>query len=197
MKKIVVLAVAVLAVVGVLAQDAPKPEGGAVPHRVGGHPPFGPGGMMQNAWVARVLSSRENLAKIGVTDAAVCDKLIGELTAIREKSDALEKQVRGISREQAQLMRELMDDKSKDAKPVLDKIDEVAKLRAEQGRLAVKAILIARDNLSEEQLKQARSLIRERGFQRGRMRRGEGGRPEGGHHGPNGKRAKKPQQPES
>ncbi len=197
MKKILVLTAAVLATVGVMAQDAPKPEGGAAPHRAGGHPPFGPGAMMQNAWVARVLSSRENLAKIGVTDAAVCDKLIGELTAIREKSDALEKQVRGISREQAQLMRDLMEDKSKDAKPVLDKIDEVAKLRAEQGRLAVKAILLARDNLSEEQLKQARSLIREGGLQRGRMRRGEGGRPEGGRHGPNGKRARKSQQPES
>lgn len=197
MKKIVVLAVAVLAVAGVLAQDAPKQQGGATPHRVGGPPPFGPGPMMQNAWVAHVLSSRENLSKIGVTDSAVCDKLIGELTAIKEKSDALEKQVRVISREQAQLMRELMDDKSKDAKPVLDKIDEVAKLRAEQGRLAVKAILVARDNLSEDQLKQARTLIRERGFQRGRMRRGEGGRPEGGRHGPNGKRPKKTATPES
>ena len=191
MKKIVVFAVAVLAVAGVLAQDAPKQEGGAASHRAGGHPPFGPGPMMQNAWVAHVLSSRENLSKIGVTDAAVCDKLIGELATIKEKSDALEKQVRVISREQAQLMRELMDDKSKDAKPVLDKIDEVAKLRAEQGRLAVKAIIVARDNLSEEQLKQARTLIRERGFQRGRMRRGEGGRPEGGRHGQKGKRSKK------
>ena len=56
----------------------------------------------------------------------------------------------------------------------MDKIDEVAKLRAEQGRLSVRAIVVLRDNLSPEQLEKAREFILARGRERGRMRQGMG-----------------------
>ena len=50
--------------------------------------------------------------------------------------------------------------------------DVTDKLRAEQGRLSVRAIILLRDNLSPEQLVKAREFILERGRERGRMRRG-------------------------
>ena len=201
MKKLMTFAASALAAACVLAQDGPRrPEGGR-PH--GDRPPPGmmPGG--SGTWVARTLSSRENLAKIGVADEDKQNKLVEGLSSIREKSEDLEKKIRAISREQAKLMRELLEDGGRDDKAVLEKIDEVAKLRAEQGRLAVKAILVARDNLTPEQLKKAHELISERGRMRGGMRRGDsadgerprtGDGPRGGDR-PRGSREKKGRKP--
>jgi len=184
MRSVCILATTILAAACVLAQDENRgPRPGGARHPRGEHPMMGRPMMMppSGPWVAQLLCNSENLDKIGVTDEALRGKLTLELQPIKDKGNALEKQIREISREQAQLMRELFADKAKDAKPVLDKIDEVAKLRAEQGRLAVKAILVARDNLSPEQLEKAQALIREGGRQRGWMRREGGDGPRGAH----------------
>ncbi len=200
MRSVCTLAMVVLAAACVLAQDENRgPRPGGARHPRGEHPMMDRPMMMppSGPWVAQLLCSSENLDKIGVTDEALRGKLTLELQPIKDKGNELEKQIREISREQAQLMRELFAEKGRDAKPVLDKIDEVAKLRAEQGRLAVKAILVARDNLSPEQLKKAQELIREGGHQRGSLRRGEFGRPGGeGRRGPGGegRRGRKPRQ---
>ena len=184
MRSVCILATTILAAACVLAQDENRgPRPGGARHPRGERPMMGHPMMMppSGPWVAQLLCNPENLDKIGVTDEALRGKLTLELQPIKDKGNALEKQIREISREQAQMMRELFADKAKDAKPVLDKIDEVAKLRAEQGRLAVKAILVARDNLSPEQLEKAQALIREGGRQRGWMRREGGGGPRGAH----------------
>ena len=201
MRTIGMMTLAILATACVLAQDENRgPRPGGARHPRGEHPMMGRPMMMPptGPWVAQLLCNSENLDKIGVTDEALRGKLTLELQPIKDKGNVLEKQIREISREQAQLMRELFAEKGRDAKPVLDKIDEVARLRAEQGRLAVKAILVARDNLSPEQLKKAQELIREGGHQRGRMRRGEFGRPGAGgeRRGPGGegRRGRKPRQ---
>ena len=176
MKKLGIVIVAALATVCVLAQDKPR-RGGK--HR-GERPAAGErqmhGPMMHaaGAWVPRMLADKASLEKIGVTDGALCTKLLAELKPLKEQGDVLEKKIREISREQAQLMRGLLKDKSSDPKAAMDKIDEVAKLRAEQGRLSVRALIVLRDNLSSEQLEKAREFILERGRERGRMRQGMG-----------------------
>lgn len=176
MKKIGMIIVAVLATACVLAQEKPRRGGGK--HQRGERPAMGErpmgGGMMHaaGAWVPRMLASRANLEKIGVTDVALCTKIIGELKPLKEQGDMLEQRIRAISHEQVTLMRGLLNDKASDPKAVMDKIDEVAKLRAEQGRLSVRAFVVLRDNLTPEQLTKAREFILERGRERGRMRRG-------------------------
>jgi hypothetical protein len=179
MKKLGIVIVAVLATVCVLAQDKPRRGGGK--HRgeraaAGERPMHGPGPMMHapGAWVPRMLSTKTSLERIGVKDEALCTKLLAELKPLKEQGDVLEKKIREVSREQFQQMRALLKDKDADPKAVMDKIDEVAKLRAEQGRLSVRAIVVLRDNLTPEQLDKARTLIMERGRERGRMRQGMG-----------------------
>ena len=177
MKKLGIVIVAALATVCVLAQDKPRRGGGK--HR-GERPAAGErqmhGPMMHaaGAWVPRMLADKASLEKIGVTDEALSTKILAELKPLKEQGDVLEKKIREISREQAQLMRGLLKDKASDPKAAMDKIDEVAKLRAEQGRLSVRAIVVLRDNLSPEQLEKAREFILERGRERGRMRQGMG-----------------------
>jgi len=186
MKKIGMIIVAVLATACVLAQEKPR-HGRGGRHQRGERPAMGerperpmPGPMMYavGAWVPRMLANKASLEKIGVTDEALRTKLLAEFKPLKEQGDVLEQKIREISQEQVQLMRALFQDKGSDPKAVQDKIDEVAKLRAEQGGLSVKAIVVLRDNLSPEQLAKAREFILEHGRERGRMRRG-GMRPGG------------------
>ena len=177
MKKLGIVIVAALATVCVLAQDRPR-RGGK--HQrgeraaMGERPMHGPGPMMQGAWVPRMLSSKASLEKIGVADEALSTKLLAELKPLKVQGDMLEKKLHEVSREQFRMMQGLLRDKGADSKAVMEKIDEVAKLRAEQGRLSVRALVVLRDNLSPEQLEKARAFIMERGRERGRMRHGMG-----------------------
>jgi len=188
MKKIGMIIVAVLATACVLAQEKPR-RGRGGGHQRGERPAMGerpmPGPMMHaaGAWVPRMLANKASLEKIGVTDEALRTKLLAEFKPLKEQGDVLEQRIRDISREQAHMMRGLLQDKGSDPKGVMEKIDEVAKLRAEQGRLSVRAIILLRDNLSPEQLAKAREFILEHGRERGRMRRGGMG-PGGERRGP-------------
>ena len=174
MKKIALLVVAVLATACVLAQEKPR-RGGGRRHQRGERPAaserqMGGGGMMHaaGAWIPRMFANKANMERIGVTDEALRTKLLTALKPLQERGDGLDQKIREVSREQFKLMQGLVKDKGADPKAVMDKIDEVAKLRAEQGRLSVRALLVLRDNLSTEQLEKVCELIRERG----RMRHG-------------------------
>ncbi len=193
MKKLVIIIAATLATACVIAQE--KPRRGRAGQPRGERPPAGERSMAGERpmpmrmtpgvgmWVPRMLSSPASLDKIGVTDESVRAKIVEKIKPLKEEGDQLEQKIREISRDQAQRMRELFDGKETDPKPVLDMIDTVAKLRAKQGRLSVKAILALREELTPEQLEKARGLILERGRERGRMRRGGMG-PGGERRGP-------------
>ena len=172
MKRLMIIALAAIASSGVFAQDnaeasPEKPNGARMMQRpmMGG----------QGPWLVRMFTKKENFEKLGISDKAKADKLLADLEKIKDEGNAIEKKVREISREQAELMRKLFADKAADSKEVMAKIDEVAKLRAEQARLSVKTILTLRENLTEEQMKNARSMMMERGKARRSMRQGAGG----------------------
>ena len=171
MKRLMIIALAAIASSGVFAQDnaeasPEKPNGARVMQRpmMGG----------QGPWLVRMFTKKENFEKLGISDKAKADKLLADLEKIKDEGNAIEKKVREISREQAELMRKLFADKAADSKEVMAKIDEVAKLRAEQARLSVKTILTLRENLTDEQMQNARNMMMERGQMRRSMRRGMG-----------------------
>jgi hypothetical protein len=117
-------------------------------------------------WVASLLSSEDSLKKIGVEDAAVSQKIKIGLKDIKKNSAEIEKKIRALSRKQAEMMKALMSGKVKDSSKVFAKIDELAALRSEQGKLAVKTILLLRENLTDAQMKNARRLIMQSGRSR-------------------------------
>ena len=169
MKRLIIIALAAIASSGVFAQDnaeaSPEKPNGA---RMAQRPMMGG----QGPWLVRMFTKKDNFEKLGITDKAKADKLLADLESIKDEGNAIEKKVREISREQAELMRKLFADKAADSKEVMAKIDEVAKLRAEQARLSVKTILMLRENLTEEQMQNARNMMMERGQMRRSMRRG-------------------------
>lgn len=129
-------------------------------------------------WVAHMLVSGDNLEKIGIEDEKLREEIKSSLKAQRKKSAELEKKIREVSREQAKMMRTFLSEKGCSAEDLYAKIDEVSRLRAKQGRIAVESMAILRDKLTPQQLKAAMKLIR-----RGAMYRGgrEGG-PDGGRY---------------
>ena len=192
MKKLAVIVMAVLAAACVVAQEKPNRgpngrggAGGDRPHAgERPHPGMGPNAGM---WVPRMFSSKAVLERMGVTDEAQRTKIQEGLRQQMEEGEEIERQIREISRQQAEAMQELLKDKAADPKPLMEKIGEVAKLRAKQARLSVKAILVLRDNLTPEQLEKVSSMLHERGRARGAFRRGGdehgGERPERGARG--------------
>ena len=161
MKKLVMAVVAVLATACVMAQ---VPQRG--PRRQPGErranfdrpmpPPMmhGSGTMM-----LRLLSSKMFLERIGVTNEVQVGKITEAVKPLREESDKLETKLRECSRAQSQALGALLKDKASDPKVAMDKVGELEKLRAEQGRLAVKAILVLRENLTPEQLEKAGEMF--------------------------------------
>ena len=189
MKKLTLLAAA-LSATAILAQDAPGPRApreARTDVRQSEHRRDSPGpraprearepqpqrqALMPNSgiWVAKMLSNPKALDAIGVTDEGERGKISKKLAELNAKGAEIERQIRELSLEQAELFKKALSDKSADGGPLLEKVGEIASLRAEQGRLSVSAILFLRDTLTQEQLDRAVKLIDERGRERGRMR---------------------------
>ena len=173
MKKVVMAVVAALAVACAMADE---PQRGPRRHhgerngerRANFDRPMPPPMMMHGsgAMMLRMLSSKPTLERIGITDEAQSTKITEALKPLVEESGKLEMRIREITREQAQSMRELLKDKAADPKAAMDKVGELEKLRAEQGRLAVKAALVLRDILTPEQAEKAGELFSGRGMRR-------------------------------
>lgn len=214
MKKTMIAAMAAMSALCIFAQDArPAPgpggkgEGAPRQHRA---PMAAMQGANAGTWVAAMLSKKENLEKLGLADAAARVKLQQKLEELREKSMKLERHIREISLEQSKMLRALLADRNGDAAALLAKIDEVAKLRSEQGRLAVESIVALRDALPPGKEAEALEMLAEfgkkmhSGFRRGGMERGgmeRGGMKRGGMRpgerqnrrgGDNGERGRKP-----
>ena len=185
MKKLVMAMVAVLAVACVMAEEpqrGPRRQPGERRAHFDRMPPpmmmHGSGAMM-----LRMLSSKMALERIGVTEEAQSKKISDAMKPLMEESGKLEGQIRELTHAQSQALGALLKDKASDPKVAMDKVGELEKLRAEQGRLAVKAVLVLRENLTPEQLEKAGAFIAGRGMRRPGM--GPGGlrrrpRPNGG-----------------
>lgn len=173
MRRIGLMALAAMTAFGAFAQERPeRPQRS----RMAQQRPMMQG---QGPWLVRMFTKRENFEKLAIVDKVKAEKLFSDLGAIKDEGNALEKKVREISREQAELMRRLFTDKESDSTEVMAKIDEVARLRADQARLSVKTIMLLRENLTDEQMQSARSMIMERGKMRRSMRQ-ESGYPDEG-----------------
>jgi len=180
MKKLAMAVVAVLAAACVMAEEpqrGPRRQHGERNGERRAHFDRMPPPMMMmhgsGAMMLRMLSSKPALERIGVTDEEQSKKITDAMKPLMEESGKLEGQIRELTRAQSQALGALLKDKASAPKAAMDKVDELEKLRAEQGRLAVKAVLVLRENLTPEQLEKAGALLSGRGMRRPGM--GPGG----------------------
>ena len=187
------------------AQDAPKeaakgPEG---PRGRGGFArperrmPGGPGGMgMERAMQAggpifmRMLSRPEMMKELGLPEETVA-KLTEGLKKLEEQEKALREERENLMKAQADLMASLMSDRTKNGDDVRKSIAEIEALQGKLFAINIDRMLLVRDNLTDEQIKQASELVKKRFESRRdemmKRRGGEMGRREGGRRGPEGR----------
>ncbi len=91
----------------------------------------------------RMFSSKAALERIGVTDEAQRTKIQEGLRQQMEQGEEIERQIRDISRQQAEAMQALLKDKAADPKAVMDygSLIYIALQRAKTAREAIKVIV--------------------------------------------------------
>ena len=167
-----------------VGQRPPRPE------RMGGGRMMQPGMMpgQQNSGIifARMLSRPEFVKEMGLPEEAVA-KITEGLKKIEEQEKALFEERQGLMKAQTDAMAALMSDRTKNGDDVRKAYADLEALQTKLFCLNVDRMLLVRDNLTDEQIKQASELVKKR-FEARReemMRRRGGGRPEG--EGPRGR----------
>ena len=199
-----ILCAASLPMLVATAQDAPAKEG---------RPGFGPGpggfgrggerrimqgfGQPSGLIFARMLSNPEFIKGLGLPDETVA-KLTEGLKKIEEQERALREEMDKLRKSQTELLAALMSDRTKTGEEVREISSKIDEIHGKIFNLGVDRMLLIRDNLTDEQIKQAgeqvkknfdlrrEEMMRRRGGPDGQRPRGprDGGRrgppPEGG-----------------
>ncbi len=192
-----VFCAAALPMLVAMAQDAPAPA------PADGQPgPFpGPGGFRRGGErrimqgfgqssdliFARMLSRPEVIKELGLPEETVA-KLTEGLKKIDEQERALRDELEKLRRSQMEMLATLMSDRTKTDEEVRAASAKFEELQGKIFNLGIDRLLLIRDNLTDEQIKQAREQVR-KNFELRReemmKRRGQGG-PEGGRRPPRG-----------
>lgn len=205
-KLAIIMSAAALPVLVATAQEAPKGEGGPA-EGAGGPPPRGmreggrrimPGGGFQSSGLifARMLSRPEFIQGLGLPEETVT-KLTEGLKKIDEQEQAFRNELDQLRKAQAEAMAILMSDRTKTGDEIRESAAKIDELQGKLFGLGIDRMLLIRDNLTDEQIKQAseqvkknfearrEEMMRRRGGPDGQRWRGprDGGRrgpPEGG-----------------
>lgn len=177
MKHLLIIAAAMAAAVSFADEPSKeKPEGRRQFRREGAMRRFqnaGNGGFAQReingAWLLKSLTNKENLRELNVDEEKI-EALTGKCEELLKKSAAIESQIRQLSRKQAADMRKFVNGELENADELLKQVDDIALLRADQGRLSIESILFLRSNLSKEQLSSVMKMLNKRGMERRRFR---------------------------
>ncbi len=203
-KLAMVLSAAALPVLVATAQEAPKGDGPA--EGAGGPPGRPPRGMFGERRImpggggpqasglifARMLSRPEFINGLGLP-AEVVTKLTEGLKKIEDDEKALRDELNKLRGTQAEALAALMSDRTKTGDEIRESAKKIDELQSKLFGLGIDRMLLVRDNLTDEQIKQASELVK-KNFEsrRNEMMRRRGGPDgqrmrgprEGGHRGP-------------
>ncbi len=202
-KLAMVLSAAALPVLVATAQEAPKGDGPA--EGAGGPPGRPPRGMFGERRImpggggpqasglifARMLSRPEFINGLGLP-AEVVTKLTEGLKKIEDDEKALRDELNKLRGAQAEALAALMSDRTKTGDEIRESAKKIDELQSKLFGLGIDRMLLVRDNLTDEQIKQASELVK-KNFEsrRNEMMRRRGGPDgqrrgprEGGHRGP-------------
>ncbi len=203
-KLAIILSAAALPVLVAMAQEAPKGDGPA--EGAGGPPGRPPRGMFGERRImpggggpqasglifARMLSRPEFINGLGLP-AEVVAKLTEGLKKIEDDEKALRDELNKLRGAQAEALAALMSDRTKTGDEIRESAKKIDELQNKLFGLGIDRMLLVRDNLTDEQIKQASELVK-KNFEsrRNEMMRRRGGPDgqrmrgprDGGHRGP-------------
>jgi len=116
-----------------------------------------PGGFGSN-FIERYVLSPEFRAEHRVTDAQA-KKIKTELDALEKEVIRLETEVAGLARQQADAVRRLMDAPAVSEKELFTLIEKICNDRMAQAKIAMKRLVVIRNNLTPEQRKHAMNKL--------------------------------------
>ncbi len=109
----------------------------------------------------RMLSRPEFIKGLGLPEETVT-KLTEGLTKIDEQEKALREEREKLMKAQAEMMAALMSDRTKTGEEVRQSIAAIEALQGKLFSLNIDRMLVVRDNLTDEQIKQASELVKKR-----------------------------------
>ena len=155
--------------------------------------PGGGGPQASGLIFARMLSRPEFIQGLGLPEEVV-KKLTEGLKAIDEQEQALREELNKLRGAQAEALATLMSDRTKTGDEIRQSAAKIDELQSKVFGLGIDRMLLIRDNLTDEQIKQASELVK-KNFEsrREEMMRRRGG-PDGQRmRGPNGGRRGPPE----
>ncbi len=170
-KLTMIIGAVALPVLVATAQEAPKGDGGPA-DGAGGPPPHGfmRGGerrIMQGGGVphgsglifARMLSRPEFIKGLGLPEETVT-KLTEGLKKIDDEEKAVREELDKLRQGQAEALATLMKDRTKNGDEIREAIPKIEELQGKLFSLGVDKMLLIRDNLTDDQIKQAGELVK-------------------------------------
>lgn len=195
-KLAILLSAAAMPVLVATAQEASKGDGPAEGAGVPGRPPRGmfgerrimPGGggpQASGLIFARMLSRPEFINGLGLP-AEVVAKLTEGLKKIDDEEKALRDELNTLRGAQAEALAALMSDRTKTGDEIRESSKKIDELQSKLFGLGIDRMLLVRDNLTDEQIKQASDQVKKTfESRREEMMRRRGG-PDGQRRGPRG-----------
>ena len=190
------ISAAAMPVLVAMAQEAPKGDGPAEGAGVPGRLPrgmFGERRIMQGGGgpqasgliFARMLSRPEFINGLGLP-AEVVTKLTEGLKKIDDEEKALRDELNKLRGAQAEALASLMSDRTKTGDEIRESSKKIDELQSKLFGLGIDRMLLVRDNLTDEQIKQASEQVKKTfESRREEMMRRRGG-PDGQRRGPRG-----------
>lgn len=147
-----------LAVLSVLGQNADEGQMRNEPPRISRNLNYG-------NWVGKRVLMKEFMDQVGIGEEQA-KKLKEELSQIDARSAKLEEEINKAALEQATIAKDVLSQPGASVDAIMEKIEQIGKLRTEQAKLTTLVLVAIRDNLTEEQRKKANELITAEGKKR-------------------------------
>lgn len=123
----------------------------------------------RDTFLVRLIASPKTSEELGISPEQG-ERLRTGLREIDVEQIDLQAEIQKLSLRQADLTAGLLSDRKKDSREVMELVEKLGAVKVKVAKLPIKRMLFLRDNLTDEQIMKARTLMQER---LGRMRRGD------------------------
>ena len=110
-------------------------------------------------WVGRMGQTEAFAQYVGISEEQQ-QALQKSLGKIQKRHSEISKRINKMAREQTKLCRKMLELPHQRDDQVFEKIDEIAKYRSEQAKLAVESLIVLRDTLTTNQYPKARAFFK-------------------------------------